>query len=100
MKKMPAFFHGYPGGVAKRRRRAKKAYLPRLTRFVLRTNALTPTPLPQAGEGILFVFSAIFAIVEMADTYASLWQAAQFCRAQMFHKNSGRLSAVRIGKDL
>ncbi|EHM55040.1 hypothetical protein HMPREF9080_00999 [Cardiobacterium valvarum F0432] len=36
-----------------------------MARFVLRTNTLTPSPLPQAGEGFFFVFSAIFAVIEM-----------------------------------
>ena len=48
--------------------------------------ATRAVPVPQAGEGFLFVFSAIFATIEMADTDASLWQAAQFRCAQMFHK--------------
>ena len=43
----------------------KTPVCPACVRFILRMNALTPTPLPQAGEGFLFVLSAIFSTIEM-----------------------------------
>ena len=101
MKKMPAFFSWVPGRCREATEEGKKSLSAPLDEIrpaderphpypFLATRAV---PVPQAGEGILFVFSAIFAIVEMADTYASLWQAAQFCPAQMFHKK--RRTVVR-----
>ena len=65
MKKMPAFFSGVPGRWREATEEGKNARLSRLARFILRTNTLTPPPLPQAGEGFFFVFSAIFAVIEM-----------------------------------
>ena len=76
MKKCSHFFHGYPVGVAKRRR-VKNACLSRLMRFILRMNVLTPASFSlrellqsrKRAEGVLSVFSAILQLSRWADTY-------------------------------
>lgn len=51
MKKMPAFFSWAPGRCRAATEEGEKTCLSNFAWFVLRTNALTPPSLPQAGEG-------------------------------------------------
>ena len=78
----------------------KTPVCPACVRFVLRTNALTPAPLPQAGEGILFVFQLFLQLLRWQIPMHLCGKRRNFVVCRCSIKNGRRLSAVRIGKEL
>ena len=83
--KMPAFFSWVPGRCRAATEEGEKTCLSNFAWFVLRTNALTPPPLPQAGERFSFIPTAIFTTFEMGRHLCPLGGVCPVHKCALLH---------------
>ena len=108
MKKMPAFFSWVPGRCREATEEGKKRLSVPLDEMrpaderphpypFLATRAV---PVPQAGEGFFFVFQLFLQLLRWQIPMHLCGKRRNFVVRRCSIKNGGRLSAVRIGKEL